>query len=452
MQYISTRGEAPVLGFSDALLAGLARDGGLYLPVEWPFFSRTDIRSMRGLEFPDLAVRLLTPFLGGEIDEETFGSIVSDAYATFRHQAVCPLIQTRSNEFVLELFHGPTLAFKDVAMQLLARLMDHVLTSRDQRATIAGATSGDTGGAAIDAFAGRQRADIFILFPDGRVSDVQRLQMTTSSESNVHALAIEGNFDDCQALIKDMFNHHDFRDRLSLSGVNSINWARVMAQIISDIIPVVQTIVVVGTANAAFRTAISVGLHKIGGHDPRVDRLLPRLPWRWAWSAWIAVRDWWEENLKSGQATAGKAGALTQLIMTYKLGHSLIGRDRLPFNLPYYALIGEKSERHTLYVAPPRSGKSLQLQTQLAMLPSDGRALVMDPKGHHTNDVLIPLERRCHQLVALDPLGILRRLSQSINLIAQIDFFNQRLGQDMTAVLCNGPRWNHYACSLGFKC
>ncbi len=232
MRYISTRGEAPVLGFSDALLTGLARDGGLYLPDEWPVFSIDQIRAMRGLEFPDLAVRLLTPYLGGEIDDETFRSTVQEAYATFRHQAVCPLIQTRSNEFVLELFHGPTLAFKDVAMQLLARLLDHVLGSRDQRATIVGATSGDTGGAAIDAFAGRQRADIFILFPDGKVSDVQRRQMTTCTESNVHTLAIEGNFDDCQALVKDMFNHHDFRDRISLSGVNSINWARVMAQIV----------------------------------------------------------------------------------------------------------------------------------------------------------------------------------------------------------------------------
>lgn len=232
MRYISTRGEAPVLGFSDALLTGLARDGGLYLPDEWPVFTIDQIRAMRGLDFPDLAVRLLTPYLGSEIDDKTFRGIVREAYATFRHQAVCPLIQTGSNEFVLELFHGPTLAFKDVAMQLLARLLDHVLGIRDQRATIAGATSGDTGGAAIDAFAGRQRADIFILFPDGKVSDVQRRQMTTCTESNVHTLAIEGNFDDCQALVKDMFNHHDFRDRLSLSGVNSINWARVMAQIV----------------------------------------------------------------------------------------------------------------------------------------------------------------------------------------------------------------------------
>src|SRR6185312_6057772 len=196
MHYISTRGEAPALGFSDALLAGLARDGGLYLPQEWPHFDAVDIRALRGLSYPEMAIRLLTPFTGGEIDDKTFSAIVREAYATFRHQAVCPLVQTGANEFVLELFHGPTLAFKDVAMQLLARLMDHVLAERGQRATIVGATSGDTGGAAIDAFAGRDRTDIFILFPHGKVSPVQQRQMTTSTASNVHALAVEGNFDD----------------------------------------------------------------------------------------------------------------------------------------------------------------------------------------------------------------------------------------------------------------
>ncbi|WP_376705626.1 threonine synthase [Mesorhizobium sp. ISC25] len=232
MQYVSTRGEAPALGFSDAVLAGLARDGGLYLPSAWPHFSAAEIRAMRGLAYPDLAIRVLSPFLGGEIAAPVFERLVREAYATFRHEAVCPLVQTGPNSFVLELFHGPTLAFKDVAMQLLARLMDHVLAERDQRATIVGATSGDTGGAAIDAFAGRNRTDIFVLFPHGRVSPVQQRQMTTSIAANVHALAIEGNFDDCQGLVKDMFNDHGFRDRVSLSGVNSINWARIMAQIV----------------------------------------------------------------------------------------------------------------------------------------------------------------------------------------------------------------------------
>ncbi len=232
MHYISTRGEAAQLGFSDAILAGLARDGGLYVPKDWPHFSAAEIRAMRGLAYPDLAIRVLTPFLGDEIPAPVFERLVRESYATFRHEAVCPLVQTGANTFVLELFHGPTLAFKDVAMQLLARLMDHVLAERGTRATIAGATSGDTGGAAIDAFAGRDRTDIFILFPHGKVSPVQQRQMTTSTKPNVHALAVEGNFDDCQGLVKDMFNDHGFRDRVSLSGVNSINWARIMAQIV----------------------------------------------------------------------------------------------------------------------------------------------------------------------------------------------------------------------------
>ncbi len=232
MRYISTRGEAPELGFADVVLAGLARDGGLYLPKSWPQFSKAEIRAMRGLPYPDVALRVLAPFLGGEIEPKDFERIVRDAYATFRHDAVCPIVQTGSDRYVLELFHGTTLAFKDVAMQFLARLMDHILAQRGERATIVGATSGDTGGAAIDAFAGRDRTDIFVLFPEGRVSPVQQRQMTTSDASNVHALAIQGNFDDCQGMLKDMFNNHAFRDRVSLSGVNSINWARIMAQIV----------------------------------------------------------------------------------------------------------------------------------------------------------------------------------------------------------------------------
>lgn len=232
MRYVSTRGDAPVLGFRDAMLAGLARDGGLYVPDAWPQLSAAEIRALRGLPYADVAVRILAPFLGGEIPAPVFERLVHEAYATFRHEAVCPLVQIGPNRFVLELFHGPTLAFKDVAMQLLARLMDHVLAERGKRATIVGATSGDTGGAAVEAFAGRDRTDIFILFPHGRVSPVQQRQMTTQDAANVHALAIEGNFDDCQSLVKDMFNDHAFRDRLSLSGVNSINWARIMAQIV----------------------------------------------------------------------------------------------------------------------------------------------------------------------------------------------------------------------------
>lgn len=232
MQYISTRGNAPVLGFSDTVMAGLARDGGLYLPETYPHFSSVELKALRGKSYAEIAKTILWPFVGGEIERQDFDQMVDEAYATFRHPAVCPLVQTNTNEFIMELFHGPTLAFKDVAMQLLGRLMDHILAKKDERATIIGATSGDTGGAAIEAFAGRERCDIFILFPKGHVSPVQQRQMTSNHKANVHALAIEGNFDDCQALVKAMFNDHKFRDKMALSGVNSINWARIMAQIV----------------------------------------------------------------------------------------------------------------------------------------------------------------------------------------------------------------------------
>jgi len=232
VEYISTRGQAPVLGFRDALLAGLARDGGLYVPREWPVLTKREIRGLRGKSYQEVAFEILRHFTGEEIPADKLRSMIDEAYATFRHPAVAPLVQTGPNDFVLELFHGTTLAFKDVAMQLLARLMDHVLAERGERATIVGATSGDTGGAAIDAFAGRDRTDIFILFPKGKVSPVQQRQMTTSPDANVHALAIEGNFDDCQTLVKEMFNDAGFRDRVRLSGVNSINWARIMAQVV----------------------------------------------------------------------------------------------------------------------------------------------------------------------------------------------------------------------------
>jgi len=232
VDYISTRGEAPALGFCDALLAGLARDGGLYVPREWPALTKKEIRAFRGKSYQDVAFAVLSPFTNGEIPADVFRSMIDDAYATFRHPAVTPLVQTGPNSFVIELFHGTTLAFKDVAMQLLARLMDYALEKRGQRATIVGATSGDTGGAAIDAFAGRERTDIFILFPHGKVSPVQQRQMTTSTATNVHALAVKGNFDDCQNLVKAMFNDAAFRDKVKLSGVNSINWARIMAQVV----------------------------------------------------------------------------------------------------------------------------------------------------------------------------------------------------------------------------
>ena len=232
MKYISTRGEAPELGFCDALLAGLARDGGLYVPAQWPSLDSEEIRSMAGQPYEKTAKQVLSRFVENEIPQDVFHQMVDEAYATFQHPAVVPLVQLDDNHWVMELFHGPTLAFKDVAMQLLARLMDYVLAQRDQRATIVGATSGDTGGAAVEAFKGRENTDIFILFPHGKVSPVQQRQMTTVPDANVHTLAVEGDFDDCQALVKSMFNHHDFRDRLQLSGVNSINWGRIMAQIV----------------------------------------------------------------------------------------------------------------------------------------------------------------------------------------------------------------------------
>ncbi len=230
MRYVSTRGQAPVLAFADAVLAGLARDGGLYLPETWPQLAPETIAGFAGKPYHEVAAGVIAPFAAGSIGPDIIARLTRDAYADFGHPAVAPLVQIAPGQFILELFHGPTLAFKDVAMQLLARLMDHILESRGERATIAGATSGDTGGAAIEAFRGSSRVDAFILFPHGRVSDVQRRMMTSPAEGNIHAIAIDGDFDDCQALVKAMFNHHAFRDRVRLAGVNSINWARILAQ------------------------------------------------------------------------------------------------------------------------------------------------------------------------------------------------------------------------------
>ncbi|MCF8470542.1 MAG: threonine synthase, partial [Parvibaculum sp.] len=232
MKYISTRGGAPELEFEDALLAGLARDGGLYVPAEWPQMSEREIRALAGLSYEETAFRVMRPYIGGSIPDEDLQEMIAGAYATFRHRAIVPLRQLGANDWLLELFHGPTLAFKDVAMQILARLFDHVLAQKGRRVTVVGATSGDTGSAAIEAFKGRDTTDIFILHPRGRVSEVQRRQMTTVLDANVHNIAIEGSFDDCQALVKAMFNDHGFRDEVALAGVNSINWGRVMAQIV----------------------------------------------------------------------------------------------------------------------------------------------------------------------------------------------------------------------------
>jgi threonine synthase len=232
VRYVSTRGEAPTLGFVEATLAGLARDGGLYVPATWPRLGEDTIAGFAGRPYAEVAVEVIRPFVGDAIPEHDLARMAREAYGSFRHPAVAPLVQFGVNDFVLELFHGPTLAFKDLAMQLLGRLMDYALTARGERTTIVVATSGDTGGAAVEAFRGRARADLFVLYPQGRISDVQRRMMTTIANDNVHALAIEGTFDDCQALVKGMFNHHAFRDRARLSGVNSINWARIVAQVV----------------------------------------------------------------------------------------------------------------------------------------------------------------------------------------------------------------------------
>jgi threonine synthase len=232
LHYISTRGETAPLSFSQAMLAGLARDGGLYVPQGYPGLPHVEIAGFAGRSYTDVAKAVIAPYLGDDIDARSLAGMLAAAYATFDHVAVTPLVQLGDNLFFLELFHGPTLAFKDVAMQLLARMMDHVLGRRDQRLTIVGATSGDTGAAAIEAFKGRDNIDVFILYPHNRVSDVQRRQMTTAPDDNIHVIALEGTFDDAQAILKALFNDKVFRDEVGLTGVNSITWARVLAQIV----------------------------------------------------------------------------------------------------------------------------------------------------------------------------------------------------------------------------
>jgi threonine synthase len=232
MRYISTRGAAPILSFEDVTLAGLASDGGLYVPETWPSFSQAEIKALQGLSYVETAVAVMRPFVAGSLDDAELRALCRDAYDRFDHAAVTPLVQLDHRHWLLELFHGPTLAFKDVALQLLGLLFERFLATRDTHITIVGATSGDTGSAAIDALAGRAKVDIFMLHPRGRVSEVQRRQMTTVLAPNVHNIAIEGSFDDAQALVKAMFGHQAFAGRFALSAVNSINWARLMAQIV----------------------------------------------------------------------------------------------------------------------------------------------------------------------------------------------------------------------------
>ncbi|MGR3198020.1 MAG: threonine synthase [Paracoccus sp. (in: a-proteobacteria)] len=230
MRYVSTRGQAPVLDFEQAMLSGLARDGGLYLPETIPLFE--GLSDLDGLTYEEVAFRVVRPFTGDSFSEDELRGAIDRAYARISHHARAPLVQLAPGHHLLELFHGPTLAFKDFAMQLIAQLFQIALTRSGQRITIVGATSGDTGSAAIEAFRGIDNVDVFIMYPHGRVSDVQRRQMTTPPAANVHALAVTGHFDDCQARLKDLFNDHGFRDSVGLAGVNSINWARVVAQIV----------------------------------------------------------------------------------------------------------------------------------------------------------------------------------------------------------------------------
>jgi len=232
MRYISTRGQAPDLSFEEAMLTGLARDGGLYLPESIPQLSHADIAALEGVPYEEAAFRIMRPYLGDAFTDDEFRGIIERAYAGFGHAARAPLKQLDQGHFLLELFHGPTLAFKDFAMQLIGQLFEFSLKRSGKRVCIVGATSGDTGSAAIEAFRGLDAVDVFILYPHGRVSEVQRRQMTTPSESNVHAMALTGHFDDCQARVKDMFNDFAFRDAVGLAGVNSINWARVLAQVV----------------------------------------------------------------------------------------------------------------------------------------------------------------------------------------------------------------------------
>ena len=232
MRYISTRGQAPKLNFEAALLTGLARDGGLYVPETWPSWSDAQFKKLAGRPYAEVASAVMKPFIGSSLKPAQLDQAISAAYGTFRHQAVAPLVQIDESLWLMELFHGPTLAFKDVALQLLGQFYDIVLKARGERITVVGATSGDTGSAALEACKNRAAIDIFILHPKGRVSEVQRRQMTTIEADNIHNIAIDGSFDDCQDMVKAMFNDPKFRDRVNMAAVNSINWARVMAQIV----------------------------------------------------------------------------------------------------------------------------------------------------------------------------------------------------------------------------
>jgi len=255
MRYVSTRGSAPALGFDEVLLTGLARDGGLYVPESWPQLTREQLRTFATRPYDAVAVEVMWPYIDGAIDRGAFESMVFDAYATFTHPDVCPVRSLGGGVHLLELFHGPTLSFKDVALQLVGQLFEHELRKRGEHLTIVGATSGDTGSAAIDACKDRETLDVFMLHPEGRVSEVQRKQMTSVLSSNIHNIAIDGTFDDCQDLVKAMFADFAFRDEHQLSAVNSINWGRILAQVVYY----VRTAALLGAPDSSVAFAVPTG-------------------------------------------------------------------------------------------------------------------------------------------------------------------------------------------------
>jgi threonine synthase len=255
MRYVSTRGSAPALGFDEVLLTGLARDGGLYVPESWPQLTAEQLRRFATRPYDAVAVEVMWPYVDGAIDRGAFESMVFDAYATFTHPDVCPVRPLGGGVWLLELFHGPTLSFKDVALQLVGQLFEHELRKRGEHLTIVGATSGDTGSAAIDACKDRETLDVFMLHPEGRVSEVQRKQMTSVLSPNIHNIAIDGTFDDCQDLVKAMFADLAFRDEHHLSAVNSINWGRILAQVVYY----VRTAAVMGAPDTPVAFAVPTG-------------------------------------------------------------------------------------------------------------------------------------------------------------------------------------------------
>ncbi|MFV0384465.1 threonine synthase [Paracoccus sp. (in: a-proteobacteria)] len=364
MRYVSTRGQAPVLNFEQAMLSGLARDGGLYLPESVPAFS--GLETLDGLPYEEIAFRVIRPFTGDSFTEEELRGAIFRAYARISHAARAPLVQLAPGHHLLELFHGPTLAFKDFAMQLIAQLFQIALKRSGQRITIVGATSGDTGSAAIEAFRGIDNVDVFIMFPHGRVSEVQRRQMTTPDAPNVHALAVDGHFDDCQARLKDLFNDHAFRDRVGLAGVNSINWARVVAQIVyyftaaaslgmretdftvptgnfGDIfagsmaramgLPI-RRLIVATNQNDILHRALSTGEYRVGEVHPSISPSMD-----------IQVSSNFERALFL--AYGGDAGAIRQLMDEMKSGGFTISQGALQALRGQYAS-GRVSEADTL--------------------------------------------------------------------------------------------------------